>query len=101
MIKKQWGLKDVQQVASQSDGALAAPEPKLLEPLEKGHRVKLVFVEENDSGKEAVTETLWVEILLVSGSQLMGQLEDDPRRILGLHRGEMIEFDERHILETD
>lgn len=44
---------------------------------------------------------MWVEILMVQGDKLLGQLEDDPKLILDLKRGELIEFEERHIAESD
>ena len=69
--------------------------------LEKGSKVRLIFhTPDNDSEKQ-LTELLWVEILLVQGEKYLGQLEDDPKIISKLIRGEMIDFENRHIYESE
>ena len=46
-------------------------------------------------------EQLWVEILLVQNSnKILGQLDDNPKYIQDLKCGEIIEFEERHIIDT-
>ena len=67
--------------------------------LEKGSKVKLIFKSINDEAQ--CIELLWVEILLVQNDMYLGQLEDDPTHINKLVRGELIEFEDSHILESE
>ena len=69
--------------------------------LQKGSKVKLIFTMHDNDSETQSTESLWVEILLVQEGKLLGQLEDDPKQIKCLQRGELIEFEERHIAEFD
>ena len=74
---------------------------EVIEPLEKGNKAKLIFKFKSDDPEFQNTEQLWVEILLVQNNKLLGQLEDDPKYIKDLKCGEIIEFEERHIIDTD
>lgn len=67
--------------------------------LEKGSKVKLNF-NTIESGEQK-SELLWVEILLVQENKYLGQLEDDPKIITSLVRGEMVDFEEQHIYESE
>ena len=69
--------------------------------LEKGSKVKLIFNAVDNESNEQMTELLWVEILLVQDEKYLGQLEDDPKIIHNLMRGEMIDFDNSHIFESE
>ena len=68
--------------------------------LEKGSKVKLIFCADDDADISH-TEYLWVEILLVQDDKYLGQLQDQPKKIKDLSTGELIEFDERHIYESE
>ena len=69
--------------------------------LEKGSKVKLMFNSIDVDSNKQMTELLWVEILLVQDNMYLGQLEDDPKLIKNLIRGEMIDFEKRHIFELE
>ncbi|MDW3094657.1 MAG: hypothetical protein R8G33_03185 [Gammaproteobacteria bacterium] len=69
--------------------------------LEKGSKVKLIFKMLDTDSKKVLTEKLWVEILLVQDDKYLGQLEDDPKIINNLVRGEIIDFEQRHIYESE
>ena len=102
MNKKSWTLLEAQQVlvdADQSD--YSKPAKEMFAPLEKGHKAKLIFSAQGNEDVYAVTEQLWVEILMVDKDKFFGQLEDNPKHIQKLKRGKMIEFEERHMLDTD
>ncbi len=101
MKNKSWSLGDAQKLVDEVPHKFSKPSTDVIEPLEKGHKVKLIFNIKNDNPEILSTEQLWVEILLVQENKFLGQLEDDPKYIQDLKCGEIIEFEERHILETD
>ena len=91
-MTKPWVLHD-----AQNAGASTLKESSL----QKGSKAKLMFVAAGDTTETQSSESLWVEILLVQEGKLLGQLEDDPKIIKNLQRGELIEFEERHIVESE
>jgi len=99
--EKSWYLKEVHKLAEEYPNSFSKPSKEVLEPLEKGHKVKLVFSFTSDNPDSPSTEQLWVEILLVQNNKLLGQLEDKPQYIQDLKCGEIIEFEECHIMDTD
>lgn len=101
MKEKSWSLGDALNLIDKIPHSFSKPTKNTIEPLEKGHKVKLIFNIDNDKSESPNHELLWVEILLVENKKYMGQLEDDPINIQDLRRGEIIEFEERHILDTD
>lgn len=101
-MNKSWTLEDAQALADKLPKKFTKPTKDALEPLEGGHKAKLIFKFTSDDPQAPDTEHLWVEILLIEDSKkLLGQLEDDPKFIRDLQRGEIIEFEERHIIDTD
>ncbi len=101
VIDKSWKLEDAQKLSEEFPYTLSKPSKEAIEPLEKGHKVKLIFNFKSDDPEIPSTEQLWVEILLVQYNKLLGQLEDNPKYIQDLKCGEIIEFEERHIIDTD
>ena len=101
-MDKSWNLDDAQKLAEEFPHTFSKPSKKVLEPLEKGHKAKLNFIFKSDDPEVPNAEQLWVEILLVQNNDtLLGQLEDDPKYIQDLKCGDIIEFEERHIIDTD
>ena len=98
---KTWTIQQAQELINKFPGTFKRPTNEALEPLEKGHKAKLSFSFASDAPEFPSEEQLWVEILLVDRDKLLGQLEDDPKYIQDLKRGEIIEFEERHIIDTD
>ena len=101
-MSKSWALEDAQTLVDKLPKKFTKPSSDALKPLEGGHKAKLVFKFTNDNPKAPDSENLWVEILLVEDDKkLLGQLEDEPQFIQDLKRGDIIEFEERHIIDTD
>ena len=101
-MNRSWYLGDAQKVVDEFPRKFSKPSKEVLEPLEKGSKAKLVFSFKSDDPEAPNVEHLWVEILLVQHSDiLLGQLEDKPKYIKDLKCGEIIEFEERHIIDTD
>ncbi len=100
-MDKSWNLEDAQKLVDEVPHKFSKPSKDVIEPLEKGHKVKLMFNFKSDNPKISSNEQLWVEILLVQDNKFLGQLEDNPEHIQDLKCGEIIEFEERHIIDTD
>jgi uncharacterized protein YegJ (DUF2314 family) len=94
-----WKLEDAQKLSNEFPNKFSKPLKEAVEPLEKGNKAKLVFKLNNDDPDSSKEEYLWVEILLVQNNKFLGQLEDNPKYIQNLKCGEIIEFEERHILD--
>ena len=101
MLDKSWNIEDAQKVKEEFTDAFSKHSKEALEPLEKGSKAKLIFSFKSDDPEIPKTEELWVEILLVQNNKFLGQLEDEPKYIHDLKSGEIIEFEERHIIEKD
>ena len=101
MKDKSWNLEDAQKLAEELPSTFSKPSKEAIEPLEKGNKAKLIFSCKSDGQETPIEEQLWVEILLVQNNKLLGQLEDDPKYIKDLRCGEIIEFEERHIIDID
>ncbi len=99
-MDKSWNLEDVQKLAEELPHTLSKPPKEAIEPLEKGNKAKLIFNFNNDDPQAPNEEQLWVEILLVQSDKFLGQLEGNPKYIQDLKCGEIIEFEERHIIDT-
>lgn len=101
MKDKSWSLGDAIKLTEEVPNKFSKPSKDVIEPLEKGHKVKLIFNFESDIPEAPSFEQLWVEILLVQDNIFLGQLEDDPKFIQELKRGEIIEFEECNIIDSD
>ena len=101
MLDKSWNIEDAKKLTEEFTGAISKPSKEAFESLEKGNKAKLKFSFKSDDPEIPSTEKLWVEILLVQNNKFLGQLEDAPKYIQDLKCGEIIEFEERHIIDTD
>ena len=101
MQSKSWSLEAANIQGEKFSSKHSKSAKNMIEPLEKGHKVKLTFKINNGASNTQSSEQLWVELLLVQDNKFLGQLEDDPKLIKDLMRGEIIEFEEFHIVETD
>lgn len=63
--------------------------------------MKLIFAFQSDDPNAPRAERMWVTIDSISGSTFVGTLDNEPRYIADLKMGDRIEFDERHIIDTD
>lgn len=101
MLYKSWYLEDAQKLAEEFPYTNSELSKKSIESLEKGNKAKLIFKFKRDDSEIPSTEKLWVEILLVENNKFLGQLEEDPKYFQDLKCGEIVEFEERHIIDTN
>lgn len=76
------------------------PSPSVIEMLQKGDKVKLIFVltEQDD---EYACERMWVEIAKLDGEYFIGELINHPVKITNLEFGQTVNFSREHICDTE
>ena len=94
-----WYLDDVEEAAESHPDSFFIPSEKERQNQVIGRQVQLHFIRTNPSGNEPRAERMWVRISKVFplGQGYEGVLENQPRYIKGLHAGDIIEFQPRHI----
>ena len=60
---------------------------------EVGDAVKLVVVP-----RDGLEERVWVRVTAVGEEELVGSLRSDPAELRGLHAGDAVTFERRHVL---
>lgn len=94
-----WYLDSVYELNKESPYTFYIPSLEVLEKLEVGDLVKLIFVpvKEEDDGFRG--ERMWVEISEINGKNYLGQLANEPHQ-LPLKLGDVITFENEHICAT-
>lgn len=100
-MSRHWKLVDEQDYQHIDKTGIDNNSENDAQQLEKGSKVKLAFIPFDADLDTQHTELLWVEILLVQDEKYLGQLADEPNRIKCLARGELIEFETRHIIGSE
>jgi hypothetical protein len=77
------------------------PSKKTLKKLKKGDLVKLIFEIESNDDEATSAERMWVKIQEQKGKSLTGLLDNKPKFIQNLKIGDLIDFEERHIIATE
>lgn len=100
-MQKTWELEDVTEIAKGAPYTFYLPSKIVIESLDVGNIVKLMFScdVENDKGWSA--ERMWVIITKKEGEIFTGTLDSDPYYIPDLKYQDIIEFHKKHIMQTD
>jgi hypothetical protein len=82
------------------------PSERVMAKLKKGNLVKLVFeitgLESNDLlAMLPSAERMWVIITERNGDKFKGTLDNDPYKIQDIKAGDLIEFETKHIIQSD
>lgn len=75
------------------------PSPSVIEMLQKGDKVKLIFVSA-ETEEEYACERMWVEIAKVDGDCFVGTLINHPVKLSNLELGQTVNFSKEHICDT-
>lgn len=67
--------------------------PEAASALQVGDAVKLVIVP-----RDGLEERVWVRVTAVGEAELVGSLRSDPAELRGLHAGDAVTFERRHVL---
>lgn len=82
-----WTLADAVQRHARVPGVEATS------ALQVGDAVKLVVVP-----RDGLEERVWVRVTAVGDEELVGTLRSDPAELRGLHAGDTVTFERRHVL---
>lgn len=96
-----WVLEDAQKLSEQNPYTFYKPSKAVVEMLALGNQVKLIFVFQSDDPQAPRAERMWVTIDSIDGLIYRGKLDNQPRYIKDLQLGQAIEFEEKHIIDTD
>ena len=82
------------------------PSERVMSKLKKGNLVKLVFeitgLESNDLlAMLPSAERMWVIITERNGDKFKGTLDNNPYKIQDLKAGDIVEFETKHIIQSD
>jgi len=82
-----WSLADA------SERHAGAPGAEATAALQVGDAVKLAVVP-----RDGLEERVWVRVTAVGAEELVGSLRNDPAELRGLHAGDEVRFERRHVL---
>lgn len=95
-----WYLDNVYDLNKESRYTFYIPSQVVLDRLEVGDSVKLIFVTEEAEDDGFRGERMWVEITQINGKNFVGKLDNEPHR-LPLRVGDEISFGIEHICDTE
>ena len=96
-----WKLEDAQILANDFPYTFYKPSSEVVSRLKEGNEVKLIFEFESNYPEEPQAERMWVEIKEIKNGKYIGALDNAPAYIKDLNLGDTVEFEERHIVDTD
>lgn len=99
--ERSWRLDDAAIIAAENPYTFYKPSAEAIALLRPGNLVKLIFAFESDDPAAPHAERMWVKITRIDGERFHGTLDNDPRYIRDLKDTDPIEFDARHIIQTD
>lgn len=95
-----WYLEDARELAEEAPYTFYVPSPEVIDMLQPGDVVKLIFHCDNGNPDDYSAERMWVRITEVEGDDFRGVLDSEPVNIPDLHTGDEIDFASYHIIET-
>lgn len=98
---KSWYVDDIREIAKKSKYTFYVPSKSVIAKLETGNLVKLVFMFESDASQAPGAERMWVEIKEKNDNKFIGCLANEPAYIKDLVIGDEIEFETKHIINSD
>lgn len=97
-----WTLRDSSETAREFKYTFYKPSDSDISQVKPGENVKLVFDFISDDPEAPEAERMWVIVDQVgSDGTFVGTLDNTPRWIKDLQAGDRIEFDARHIINTE
>ena len=99
--KPSWHLDDAAVIAAESPYTFYKPSAQAIAQLQPGNRVKLIFPFTSSDPKAPFSERMWVRIDRIEEDRFWGALDNDPAYITDLKAGDAVEFEVRHVIQTD
>lgn len=101
MNEKSWHLDDAEEIVKTAPFTFYKPSQEVYKKLQPGNLVKLIFKFESNEEDAPGAERMWVLITEINNGRYKGTLDNDPRFIKDLKYQDEIEFEKRHIINTD
>lgn len=98
---KGYYLDDATAIAEDAPYTFYIPSQSIIDQLEVGNLVKLIFIFESHEPEMPLAERMWVKITARNGSQFIGELNNLPLHIGVLSWGYEIAFQAKHIINSD
>lgn len=99
-MKKSWTLDDADIIAKEAKYTFYKPSQSLINRLQVGNLVKLIFRFETDTPNQPGAERMWVEITAIQNGKYSGTLANDPYYIKDLKHKDVLAFEARHIIQV-
>jgi hypothetical protein len=99
--ERSWRLDDATVIAAKNPYTFYKPSAEAIALLRPGKYAKLIFAFDSDDPKAPGAERMWVKIKRIEGDRFFGVLDNDAQHIADLKDGDLVEFDSRHIIQTD
>lgn len=98
--KKYYELLDPRIQAGESPFTFYLPNVSIIKKLKKGDSVKLIFPLKEKREDLPHSERMWVTIKSRIENNFIGKLENRPKYIKELEKGDIIEFKEYHVIDS-
>ena len=100
-MSRSWHLDDAKALAERNPYTFYKPSSAAVALLRPGNIVKLIFALAANDAQTPTAERMWVRIDRIEGECFVGSLDNDPDYIADLKHGDVIQFDSRHIIQTN
>ena len=99
--KISWWLTDATESQQRSPYTFYKPSNTTIGQLITGSLVKLIFEFDDPDPDVPSAERMWVKVRKIDGGRFLGELDNVPHHIKTLQLGACVEFESRHIIQTD
>lgn len=101
MKNQSWWLADAAELRRCHPYTFYKPSQAVIGKLEVGRHVKLIFEFDNPEPDGPSGERMWVRVTEIRGNRYRGVLDNAPAHLGALRLGDTVEFEERHIIDTE
>lgn len=95
-----WYLENIKELSKEAPYTFYEPSPEVLNQLQLGDYVKLIFIQEEIKEDEFGGERMWVRITKMENGQFTGELDNEPHYI-SIKLGDTVLFNTHHICDTE
>lgn len=101
MTEKTWWLRDIGESKTNYPYTFYKPSDAILEKIEPGSCVKLIFEFSPPSSDGCSAERMWVRVTQREKESYQGTLENQPKFISDLNQNDLISFESKNIADTE
>lgn len=98
---RSWRLEDADAVARAHPYTFYKPSAARVAQLQPGNHAKVIFTFDTDDPRAPRAERMWLIVESVDDGRFVGKLDNDPIYIADLEPGDRVEFEARHVIDTD